>query len=132
MQSFLRGFFDSEGSVKTCSAIYCYNTDIKILKYVQRLLKLLEIESIGPRLHAKKGTPSKLCVAKNDVYHLYVGGASRLKFYEHAGFTIQRKKQRLGEYLTRHGLLRDKPPKTPLNPFPLPTITVKTNEKRRT
>jgi hypothetical protein len=39
-RSFLRGFFDSEGSVnKGNGVITCFNTNTRLLKYVQRLLR---------------------------------------------------------------------------------------------
>ena len=56
-RSFLRGFFDSEGSViKDSGIILCYNSDVQLLQYVQRILNSLKVSTAGPYLRMKKGT----------------------------------------------------------------------------
>jgi len=42
--SFLRAFFDSEGSIKKNGKIYVYNTDLRLLNYVKELLLKLNID----------------------------------------------------------------------------------------
>lgn len=114
IRSFLRGFFDSEGSVdKNKGEICCYNTDIRLLEYVQKLLRALGIETTGPRIKARKGSIYKICykiwerttVKRKDVYCIEVRAKDRLKFYRLVGFTIKRKQQNLEEHLKKRGLL---------------------------
>ncbi|MEM0482237.1 MAG: LAGLIDADG family homing endonuclease [Nitrososphaerota archaeon] len=113
MRSFLRGFFDSEAHVdKKDGDIFCYNTDIRLLKYVQRLLKLLGIQTTGPKICIRKGAPidknrGEIYKKRKNVYYIYVKARDRLRFYKLVGFTIKRKQQRLEEYLRRRGLLGD-------------------------
>jgi intein-encoded DNA endonuclease-like protein len=110
-RSFLRGFFDAEGSVTLDGDIYCYNTDHRLLEYTRRLLGLLGIKTTDPKIRTKKGTlikdwkTGKTYIKKKDVYYLYVRADTKLNFYKHVGFTIQRKRQRLEECLKRRGLL---------------------------
>ncbi len=99
--SFLRAFFDSEGSVEKNGNIRVYNTDLTILNYVKELLLRLNIEVTGPHLGVKKGTPiynrkrGKTYYVKKDEYYLYIRLNSRRRFAELIGFTIKRKKKRL-------------------------------------
>jgi len=101
MTSFLRAFFDSEGSVEKNGNIRVYNTDLRTLNYVKELLLRLNIEVTGPHLTVKKGTPfydkkmEKTYYAKKDVYYLYIRANSRRKFAELIGFTIKRKMEKL-------------------------------------
>ncbi len=108
IRSFLRGFFDSEGSVdKNKGEILCYNTDTRLLEYVQKLLRTLGIETTGPRINTRRGTPffdkkqGKTYKTRKDVYYIYVKARDRLKFYKLVGFTIKRKQKTLEEYLRR-------------------------------
>lgn len=105
IRSFLKGFFDSEGHVqKGKGNIYCYNTDIKLLKYVQKLLHQLGIKTSGPYLVKRKGTiyfnkkTGRTYKANKDCYILYIKSSSRLKFHQLVNFTIKRKRQRLIGY----------------------------------
>ncbi len=106
---------------KNKGKVRCFNTDIRLLKYVQRLLRVLEIETTGPRIRARKGVllfdkkGGKTYRTRKDVYSIYVKGRDRLRFYRLVGFTIQRKKQRLEEYLRRCGLLETPPTGPPPN-----------------
>ncbi|MEM0482215.1 MAG: LAGLIDADG family homing endonuclease, partial [Nitrososphaerota archaeon] len=106
--------FDSEGSVDEDGDVKVYNTDLGLLRYVKQLLKTLGIETTGPHLKSKSGTAfrdsrtGKTYRRKKDIYGLYVTADSRLMFYRLVGFTIERKRQRLEDYLTRTGQL--KPP----------------------
>jgi len=110
--TFLRGFFDSEGSIDKDGEIQVYNTDKSLLEYIKELLHRLGIKTTGPKRSTKAGTPiknpktGKTYFARKDVYYLYICAESRLRFYQLIGFTIKRKQQRLEEYLIRRGLLK--------------------------
>jgi intein-encoded DNA endonuclease-like protein len=101
--SFLRALFDAEGSIykrKLC----LYNTDKELLSYVQYLLK--KFFNIDSTIHLaiKKGSINhfpngKVYKANQDEYYLYIHARSLLNFYEHIGFTIKRKQQRLIEVI---------------------------------
>ncbi len=112
MAAFLRGFFDSEGSVNEKGYMYLINTDLRLLKYVKHLLQRLGIGTTGPRLHKRRGTvfymTGRKYTTNKDVYYIYIRANSNHSFYEKVGFTIKRKQKRLEKYLRRH-----KP-----NPFP--------------
>jgi len=105
--AFLRGFFDSEGSIYENGRIRVYNSDKSLLEYVKDLLHRLSIKATGPRLQTKVGKPlrnpttGKTYSTRKNVYYLYIGAESRLMFYQLIGFTIKRKQQRLEEYLIR-------------------------------
>jgi intein-encoded DNA endonuclease-like protein len=119
MAMFLRGFFDSEGSVNKHGYILAYNSNYELLLYVQELLKRFGIETRGPWPTTKAGTPfydrkrGKVYNRKKDTYVLYVRKSSNYAFYKYVGFTILRKRARLEEYLRRKGI----PIPTPLIPF---------------
>jgi intein-encoded DNA endonuclease-like protein len=110
--AFLRGLFDSEGSIGKNGYIRLYNTNYEVLVYVQRLLwKYFGIEATGPWPHKQKGTPmhdprtGKQYKTKKDCYYIYILADSLLNFYLYIGFTIPRKQKRLEEYLRRTGKL---------------------------
>jgi len=112
--AFLRGFFDSEGTVCGCGKIRVHNTDESLLEYVKELLYRLGIKTTGPTLYSKAGTPiknhktGKTYFTRKHRHYLYICTESRLRFYELIGFTIKRKQRRLEEYLIRRGLLKKK------------------------
>jgi len=115
--AFLRGFFDSEGSIGSIDRngeIRVYNSDKSLLEYIKELLHRLGIKTTGPKLYSKAGTPlknpttGKTYFTRKHCYYLYVPAESRMMFYELVGFTIKRKQQRLEEYLIRRGLLKKK------------------------
>jgi intein-encoded DNA endonuclease-like protein len=116
---FLRGFFDSEGCVSKSGYITATNTNHELLTYVQRLLKRFGIESTGPHLKYPKGSimhcprTGKPYRRKKDNYTIYILAEGNERFYRYVGFTIQRKRVRLENYLWR---MRISIP-TPLNPF---------------
>jgi intein-encoded DNA endonuclease-like protein len=98
--AFLRGFFDSEGCVDTRMSLSAYNTDVNLLKYVQGLLlRVFRIETTGPRVSTKKGSPitrrGRTYFRRSDCYSIYVRKRSIAIFYHEIGLTIQRKKVRL-------------------------------------
>jgi intein-encoded DNA endonuclease-like protein len=104
---FLRGFFDSEGSVSKSGYITATNTNHELLTYVQRLLKRFGIESTGPDLKHPKGSimycprTGKPYRRKEDSYTIYILAEGNERFYRYVGFTIQRKRVRLENYLRR-------------------------------
>ncbi|MEM0375024.1 MAG: LAGLIDADG family homing endonuclease [Nitrososphaerota archaeon] len=111
---FLRGFFDSEGYAHKDGEIGVVNTNYKMLEYVIYLLKKIGIETTSekPILHHRAGRPfrdpkktDKVYRARKDAYYVSVRMKSNLTFYEKVGFTIERKRKRLEEYLKRRGLL---------------------------
>jgi intein-encoded DNA endonuclease-like protein len=76
--AFLRGFADSEGSVYKKGQIFITNTDLRLLTYVQELLKRFGIESTGPRLNRRRGSlikinpiTGKIYTTKKDCYYIY-------------------------------------------------------------
>ncbi len=105
MAAFLRGFFDSEGSVDKRGYIYLFNTDLRLLAYVKHLLQRLGIETTGPRLKTRRGTvihdpmSGRKYMANKDVYVIGIRANNNLSFYEKIGFTIKRKQKRLEKYL---------------------------------
>ncbi len=107
MAAFLRGFFDSEGSVDERGCLTLSNTDLKLLEYVKHLLQHLGIETTGPRLKTRRGTvmhnprTGKKYLARKDLYLIYIRASSNRRFYEKVGFSIRRKQKRLEDYLRR-------------------------------
>jgi intein-encoded DNA endonuclease-like protein len=107
--TFLRGFFDSEGSVTKTGSISVSNSDYNLLRYVQSLLRRFEILTTGPHLLFQRGSivciRGKQYIRRRDVYHIYVRRSCNMMFYKHIGFTIKRKQERLVNYLRRTGKL---------------------------
>jgi len=101
--AFLRGFFDSEGSVSDGS-LTVSNGDIDKLYLVSKLLFSMQVENTGPHL-ARKGGGFALIKGKfyrrnKDMHYLYVRIGSWLQFQKEVGFTIIRKKQGLADRLS--------------------------------
>ena len=97
---FLRGFFDSEGSVDKGGNVTCTNSDFGLLQFVRGLLwNYFRIETTGPRLQTRAGTMisnrGRAYVRKSDVYLIYIRVKSLLSFNRAVGFTIQRKQTRV-------------------------------------
>jgi intein-encoded DNA endonuclease-like protein len=97
---FLRGFFDSEGSVDEGGYVTCTNSDFALLRFVRHLLSYyFRIETTGPRLQTRAGTMmsnrGRAYVRKSDVYEIYIRANSLLRFSLAVGFTIQRKQTRI-------------------------------------
>jgi intein-encoded DNA endonuclease-like protein len=112
--AFLRGLFDSEGSVSKKGYIILYNTNYELLVYTQKLLwRYFGIESRGPRPHVQKGTTiynpttGKHYKTNEDCYYIFIPTESLPNFYRYVGFTIRRKQKRLEDYLRRKGLLQE-------------------------
>jgi DNA endonuclease len=104
--AFLKGFFDSEGSVSLEGYLTASNTDLSLLHYIQRLLsRYFGIRATGPHQGKRKGTiltrRGKSYVRNADCFSIYVPTANLRTFYQEIGLTIERKKARLE---TRLGL----------------------------
>jgi intein-encoded DNA endonuclease-like protein len=107
MAAFLRGFADAEGSVDKNGHIIIYNTDLRLLTYVQELLRRFGIESTGPRVCSPAGSlikidpiTGKIYTTRKDCYCIYIRSYCNVDFYNHIGFTILRKQERLERYVT--------------------------------
>ena len=110
MAMFLRGLFDSEGSVSEDGYITVANTNYDLLLYVQELLKGFDIETSGPWPTTRQGTSlcdprsGKVYTRKKDCFKLRILASSNADFYRIVGFTILRKRARLEDYLRRRGI----------------------------
>jgi len=113
------GFADSEGYVDKRGYICIFNTDQRLLTYINDLLRGLNIESMGPILKAPRGTvihdprTGKQYVTNMDYYYIYIRASSNANSYKYIGFTIKRKQQHIEEYIRR----------TTSTPTPPPTIS---------
>jgi len=99
--AFLRGFVDSEASVKKDGYILISNTNYELITYIQKLLKRFGIETTGPRpiMHYDPKTGRQY----KTEYVIYIRTKSYENFYRYIGFTIRRKQERLEGYLRRTG-----------------------------
>ncbi|MCS7095422.1 MAG: hypothetical protein NZ988_06450 [Thaumarchaeota archaeon] len=95
--AFLRGFFDSEGSVFR-NGLRAYNTNTRILEFVREQLIALKIECSEPQLNRAGGRPAGAdgkYITKKDLYAITVRPYSLELFLMKIGFSIRRKQQRL-------------------------------------
>lgn len=98
--AFLRAFFDGEGSI-TGVTLVLYNTDKEILLFVQKCLqKYFGIATAGPYRSKKAGLfrdsrSGKIYRSEKTCHRLRVCSESLPLFYQHIGFTIERKQHRL-------------------------------------
>jgi intein-encoded DNA endonuclease-like protein len=113
MAAFLRGFADAEGSVDKNGHIIIYNTDLRLLTYFQGLLRRFGIESTGPRVCIPAGSlikidpiTGKIYTTRKDCYCIYIRSYCNVDFYNHIGFTILRKQERLERYVVGRVLKR--------------------------
>ncbi len=102
--SFIRGFFDSEGSVNTREQLTASNTDLNLLHYVQELLRgRFGIETTGPHLRSRKGSiltnRGKSYYRKANCYDIYVLSLGREVFFREIGLTIRRKSNRVSRQI---------------------------------
>ena len=114
-REFLRGFFDSEGTVvfnRKSRALHvsASNYDLEVLTLCKELLKKLDIDS-RIYLHRRKGTPvnirGKMYRYNSDLYRVVVQRRrSVLNFYREVGFSIPRKQLKLEEALDLLGMLK--------------------------
>ncbi|WP_231855826.1 LAGLIDADG family homing endonuclease [Thermococcus peptonophilus] len=117
-REFLRGFFDSEGTVgyssnsaKSNLFVSAANYDLDVLELCSELLDELDIHS-KIYLRSPKGTPVKIrgkwYEYKQDLYEIRVyRRKSVLNYYLQVGFTIQRRQQKLAQALYELGLLNE-------------------------
>ena len=106
--AFIRGFFDSEGSVDLNGHLTASNTNIQMLRYVQSLLtSYFRIEATGPHKGSKKGSilrkRGRSYIRKADCDFIYVRTSSLPVFFREIGLTIERKSIRLKKYLEKSG-----------------------------
>ncbi len=114
-REFLRGFFDSEGTVvfnKKSRTLHvsASNYDLEVLTLCEELLKKLDIDS-RIYLHRRKGTPvnirGKMYRYNSDLYRITIQRrASIFNFYKEIGFSIQRKQLKLEGALELIGMLK--------------------------
>jgi len=103
-REFLRGFFDSDGTVifsKKSKVRYvsASNYDTEVLRLCQDLLGGLKIHS-KIYLHRRKGTPvnirGEIYHYSNDLYEIRIHRRdSVLKYFQDIGFSISRKQAKL-------------------------------------
>lgn len=105
--AFLKGIFDSEGSIKG-RTLTVYNTNIRLLLYVQDLLqRYFRVKTTGPHGDKREGRRfynprrGKIYRRKKQCYDLYIRVNGLSRFHKHIGFTIRRKQQRLVEAIQK-------------------------------
>jgi intein-encoded DNA endonuclease-like protein len=96
--SFLRGLFDSEGTVNIQNRnIRFYNSNMKLIKLIKSLLKILDIESSriykrNEEVHIIQGRKCKV----KAVYCISIGKRKSLEYFSSkVNFSIKRKQERL-------------------------------------
>lgn len=123
---FIRGFFDSEGSVSFYEVkgrtyyerrIVVANSELSILEFLQELLMRLSIQSLI-REQCKAGVEKVIkgirTKTTKPLFTLTINrGESLLRYYELIGFTIKRKQERLDQWY-KYQVERNKG-KTPLD-----------------
>lgn len=92
--AFVKGFFDSEGTVsKKQTGLSCSNTNINLIYLIKTLLNSFGIE---PKINIAKTRPIRNHPGNRPIYILHIHKMeSILKYYNLIGFNIQRKQERL-------------------------------------
>ncbi|MEN3048311.1 MAG: LAGLIDADG family homing endonuclease [Candidatus Caldarchaeales archaeon] len=102
--AFLRGFFDAEGCASSVG-VEAYNTDVRILTFVQEQLSALKIETTGPHLHRRGGDVKMIsdhpAISKKDLYRIRIRYSSLRAFAAKVGFVIPRKLAKLRDKVMR-------------------------------
>ena len=94
---FLRGIYDSEGCNYRCKQIFLSNNDLKLLSYIQYLLKkYFSIKATGPYLNVKAGSimvkGGKRFRRNHNNYYITISKRRGLRvFLSKIGFSIRRK-----------------------------------------
>jgi len=105
--AFLKGFLDAEGSVHIDGVVSISNTNLPLLIYVRKLLRVLGIKTTGIRLSHPAGRVfkdpriEKIYVTKKDAYRFKISKKSNLTLLQKIGFTIHRKRKRLKNTFVR-------------------------------
>lgn len=96
--AFLRGFFDSEGSIRERS-LTASNEDLELMELVCKLLQSLGIQTTGPYLATKGGRTvmikGKFYRQNDDLHYLRVRSRSLQTYQTKVGFAILRKSEAL-------------------------------------
>ena len=98
--SFLRALFDGEGTIGR-NRISIYNTDLRLLLYIRRLLSKFGIDTGNPSVHSLAGSILRdprtgvLYERRRDCYALTIRTDGSPLFARHIGFSIQRKSRLL-------------------------------------
>ena len=92
--AFIKGFFDSEGTVlKEKTGLSCSNTNMNLINLIKSLLNSMVIES---KINMTKTRPIRNYLGGRPIYILHIHRReSILKYYNLIGFNIQRKQERL-------------------------------------
>ncbi len=102
--AFLRGFFDSEGSISS-RTLTASNENLELLKLVCELLQSLGVETTGTHLATKGGRTvmimGKFYRQNEDGHYLRVRAKSLEKFQVIVGFSIRRKSEALSLALSK-------------------------------
>lgn len=93
---FLRGFFDSEGSFSKDYELIAYNKDYKKMGVVSKFLNDLGLENRINRYTVKNINGKSILY-----YYLKIIGKSRYLFYQKIGFSIQRKQERMRNWVEK-------------------------------
>jgi len=98
VKHFLRGLYDSEGYNYRCRKIFLYNNDLKLLNYIQQLLKkYFGIRAIGPYLVVKAGSiiirrDGERIKANHNNYYIAISRKRDVQvFLSQVGFSIREK-----------------------------------------
>ena len=97
---FLKGFFDSECTVSKTGSIRCYNSNIRLLKFVCILLvSFFGIQSTGPHIGTRAGTKisnrGRSYFRRRSCYNIYIRAGTLEEFHRNIGLMIRRKRVRL-------------------------------------
>jgi intein-encoded DNA endonuclease-like protein len=98
--SFLRAFFDGEGSI-TGRNLTITNTDLSLLLYVRKLLAKSGISTSIPRVTQRAGSilkdprTGRTYKRRKDCYMMRVSTMDLVRFAQKIGFSIERKKRLL-------------------------------------
>jgi intein-encoded DNA endonuclease-like protein len=104
--SFLRAMFDGEGTIGR-NRISIYNTDLRLLLYIRRLLFKFGIETGNPSVHSRAGSILKdprtdiFYERRRDCYTLAIRINGSPLFARHIGFSIKRKSRLLPQPLAQ-------------------------------
>ncbi|HVC26556.1 MAG TPA: LAGLIDADG family homing endonuclease [Nitrososphaerales archaeon] len=97
---FLRGFFDSEGSMYA-RALTASNENLNLMEFVCELLQSLNIQTTGIHLATKGGRTvmikGKFYRQNEDLFYLRVRSASLARFQTTVGFSVLRKSATLSQ-----------------------------------